>query len=478
MTEAAYPEPRMLIGGEWEDRGPRSPVLDPATGEAIGAMPEADARLVRSAVAAAHLGFAVWRRTPAIDRRRALNEAARLIRARAEAIARVLTREQGKTMAEARAELAGAADAFEWYGDEAVRAYGREVPARRAGVRQAVRREPVGPVAALTPWNFPALTPARKIAGALAAGCSVVIRPSSETPATCMELVRACVDAGVPPGVLNLVFGPPAEVSDELLASPLIRKVTFTGSTAVGKALARRAADGMKRGTFELGGHAPLIVFDDADLDAALDAAVAAKFRNAGQVCIAPSRFLVQEAAYERFVAGLAERAAALRVGPGEDPATQMGPLANERGLAAMDRFVAGATAGGARVVAGGRRIGARGCFWAPTVLRDVPPDAAAMREEVFGPLAPVAPFRDADDALAAANASPYGLAAYAFTGSLRRAHEVAEGLEAGMVGINHFGVSLAELPFGGVKESGWGQEGGAEGIEHFMDVKSVSILA
>jgi succinate-semialdehyde dehydrogenase/glutarate-semialdehyde dehydrogenase len=472
---------KLFIDGAWTDGtgDRREPVINPATGKPIGMLPHASSADLAAAVKAAERGFAAWSATPAIARRRVLAEAARLIRERIEPIAKLLTLEEGKPLAESRAELGAAADIFEWYAEEARRLYGRVIPSRQAGVRQWVQLEPVGPVVAFTPWNFPALTPARKIAGALAAGCSCIIKASEETPATCMELVRACADAGLPPGVLNLVFGVPAEVSEYLLRQPAIRKVSFTGSIQVGKHLAAlSAANGLKRCTMELGGHAPVLVFDDSDAEKAAEACAAGRFRNAGQVCVAPSRFFVQRGVYARFADRFAEIARSLRLGDGLEAATQMGPLASERRLAAMRDFTDDALERGAKILAGGRQAARDGFFWEPTVLGDVPDEARAMASETFGPIAPISAFDTLDEVLERANRLPFGLAAYAFTQSTHTSAAISERLAAGMVGINHFGVSLAEAPFGGVKESGYGSEGGTEGLGAYLVTKFVTQAA
>lgn len=473
-----FTELRLLIDGEWRPAraGRDEPVLDPSSGETLGRLPHADEQDLADAVGAAERAFLQWSRTPALERRRVLMGAANLLRERSAMIACLMTLEQGKPLAEARAELAGAIDIFEWYAEEARRLYGRIIPARQPNVQQMVIHDPVGPVAAFTPWNFPALTPARKIAGALAAGCSCVIKPAEETPATAIELARACVDAGLPAGVLNVVFGVPAEVSAYLLRSTAIRKMSFTGSIAVGKQLAAMAAQhGLKRCTLELGGHAPVLVFDDADVDKAADACAAARFRNAGQVCVAPSRFFVQRGALARFTQRFIDVARAQRLGSGLAPETTMGPMANARRLDAMARFVNDARERGATVAAGGARLDGPGFYWQPTVLTGLGDDALAMNEETFGPVAPIVAFDTIEDALARANRLPYGLSAYAFTRSAATAHAVSIGLQAGMVGINGFGVSVAEAPFGGVKESGYGAEGGTEGLEGYLSPKFVA---
>jgi len=469
------------IDGAWltAQEGVGEKVLDPATGAALGWLPHASAAQLQQALQAAHQGFTLWSATPAFERRRVLLEAARLLRERGEVLARVLTLEQGKPLAESRAEWTAAIEIIEWYAEEARRLYGRTIPARTAQVVQVVQQQALGPVAAFTPWNFPALTPARKIAGALAAGCSLTIKPAEETPATAMALVQACVDAGLPAGVLQLVFGVPAQVSETLIQSPLIRKISFTGSIPVGKHLAESAArHGVKRCTLELGGHAPVLVFDDADVERAAQLCAAGRFRNAGQVCVAPSRFYVQRAAVGRFAQALGAAAEALTVGNGLDPQTTMGPMINARRLAAMQHFVDDAQRGGARILCGGTRLQQPGFFFAPTVVQDLRDDAAMLREEIFGPIAPIVAFDTAEEALARANALPFGLAAYAFTGASVTADKVAQGLEAGMVAINHLAVSIAEAPFGGVKESGYGSEGGVEGLQAYLTPKFVTRMA
>ncbi len=470
----------LLIDGAWTrgTGGREEAVVNPATGQVLGMLPHASAADIEAAVQAAQRGFLSWSRVPAMERRRVLLEAARLLRERTPLLAHVLTLEQGKTLDESRAELGSAIDVFEWYAEETRRLYGRLIPSRQTGVLQSVTQEPIGIAAAFTPWNFPALTPARKIAGAIAAGCSCVIKASEETPATCIALATACLDAGLPPGVLNLVFGVPSEVSQTLLEHPLVRKVSFTGSIAVGKQLSMQAAQhGMKRCTMELGGHAPVIVFDDADVDRAADICAAGRFRNAGQVCVAPSRFYVQRSAYGRFVERFSQAADRLVLGDGMEPGTTMGPLASQRRMSAMKSFVEDAVSHGARVVSGGSALSRDGFFWRPTVLADVPDEARAMREETFGPIAPIAPFDTLDEVLQRANALPFGLASFVFSRSGQRAAQVSGGLAAGMVGVNHLGISIAEAPFGGVKESGIGSEGGVEGLQAYLVTKFVSSL-
>ncbi len=474
-----YEELAMYIDGEWcqGSDGSGEEVFNPATEEALEHLPHASTMDLDRALAAAQKGFEVWRATSAYDRAAIIYKAGELIRERADAIARILTLEEGKVLAEARMEVLVAADIFQWYAEEGKRTYGRIIPSRIPGSRQMVVREPVGPVVALTPWNFPAVTPARKMAGALGAGCSCIIKPSEETPGTTIAMMRALVDAGLPAGVMNVVFGVPSAVSEHLIASPITRKVTFTGSIPVGKLLTKLAAEGMKRTTMELGGHAPVIVFDDVDVDKVTSIAVAGKFRNAGQVCVSPTRFFVQDKVYKSFVSQFAEKAAALNVGDGLADGMQMGPLANKRRVEAIEGFVSDAVECGAELSTGGERIGNQGNFYAPTVLADVPDEARVMNEEPFGPLAPMQPFSSFDDVMEKANGLPFGLAAYAFTTSNERANAVSDALESGLVGVNHCAISFAETPFGGVKESGHGAEGGIEGLEAYLTTKFITQL-
>jgi len=472
-----YTDVQLLIDGQWcsGSEGGSSPIVNPATGEVIASLAHASTADLDRALAAAERGFAAWRQVSAFERSKLMRRAAELLRERADAIARAMTLEQGKPLAESRVETLLGADTIDWFAEEARRTYGRIVPARAPGVMQMVIKEPVGPVAAFTPWNFPINQAVRKASAALAAGCSVILKGPEETPASCAALFRAFSDAGVPAGVLNLVFGVPAQISEYLIAHPVIRKVTFTGSTPVGKHLAMLAGRSMKRVTMELGGHAPAIVFDDADVDAAVRLLGAAKFRNAGQVCVSPTRFLVQRGVYGRFCDAFTEHARSLRVGNGLEPQTQMGPLANARRLDAMRGFVDDAVACGARLTAGGKRLGDNGNFFAPTVLVDVPTTARVMNEEPFGPIASIAPFDDFDAVVKEANRLPFGLAAYAFTRSAKTATAIGAALESGMVSINHLGLGLPEVPFGGIKDSGYGSEGGIEAMEAYLNTKFVS---
>lgn len=452
-------------------------VLDPATGGVLGRLPVATDDDLARALEAAARGFERWRNVSAYDRANILHRGAALMRERLETIARTMSLEQGKVIAESRLEVGAAADIFDWAAEEGRRAYGRIVPARSPAIRQMVLREPVGVVAAFTPWNFPALTPARKMAGALGAGCSIIIKPSEETPATAIALLQALLDAGLPEGVANMVFGEPAHISETLLASAIVRKISFTGSTVVGKHLARLAANGVKRATLELGGHAPVLVTKHADVERAVSVSVTGKFRNAGQVCVSPTRFIVHESVYQDFTSGFVKAANALRIGHGLDETTQMGSLANARRRDAIHELVQDAVQSGAQLQAGGAPVETPGFFYPPTVLTDIPADARVLTEEPFGPIAAVTTFRDLGEAIAEANRLPYGLAAYAFTQNVEESIALSNGIEAGMIGINHFGISLAEMPFGGVKESGYGSEGGSEGIESYVVTKSVSML-
>lgn len=472
-----YPELHLHIAGEWLDaRGRNSePVLNPVTGQPIGTLPHATKADLDRALAAAAEALPKWAATPAYERARILRRAADVMRERAEAIATILTMEEGKPQPEAKIEVLAAADVFEWMAEEGKRAYGRIVPSRAAGTRHLVLKQPVGVTAAFAPWNFPAITPARKMSASLAAGCPCIIKPSEETPATALVMARILVEAGLPPGVLQVVFGIPGEVSTHLMGSDIVRKVSFTGSTAVGKQLMKLAAERAQRTTMELGGHAPVLVFDDIDAEKAAAAAVAGKFRNAGQVCVSPTRFLVHERVHETFVKSFTRAAEALKVGDGLQPGVQMGPLANPRRVDAMTALIGDAVAKGAKLHTGGERIGNEGFFFKPTVLSDVPLSARMMTEEPFGPVALINRFSSEEEAIAEANRLPYGLAAYALTRDADRAVRLQERLESGLLGLNTFAISLAETPFGGVKESGHGSEGSIEGLEAYLTTKFVA---
>jgi succinate-semialdehyde dehydrogenase/glutarate-semialdehyde dehydrogenase len=473
----AYPELYLLVDGQRLNGAGRRivPVVNPATEEVLGELPLANVADLDVALDAARRAWPVWRAMGPQLRGRIMRKAADLLRERGEAIARLATMEMGKALAESRVELNVAADIIEWYAEEGRRAYGRVLPQRTAGVRMTVVKEPVGPVAAFAPWNFPLGNPARKLGSALGAGCSVIMKPAEESPGSALAIAQALVDAGVPAGALNVVFGVPAEVSQHLISSPVIRAVHFTGSIPVGKQLTALAAQGMKRTTMELGGHAPVLVFDDVDVDAVLDLAVASKFRNSGQVCVSPTRFYVQESIYERFAAGFAARARQLKVGNGLEDGVRMGPLAHARRLPAVSSLIDAAVQGGARVLAGAEAITGKGFFYAPTVLADLPDTARIMNEEPFGPVALLSPFRDFDEAITRANRLPYGLAAYAFTQKARRVNLLGEQIESGMLGINSFNIAAPEAPFGGVKESGHGSEEGIEGLDACLVTKFIT---
>jgi succinate-semialdehyde dehydrogenase/glutarate-semialdehyde dehydrogenase len=472
-----YDNVLLHIAGKWGPAadGRTIDVINPATEEVLGKLARAGTVELEAACDAAAKGFAVWRNVSAYERSKIMRKAADLVRERVEKIAALMTMEQGKPIGEARIEIAGSADVIDWFAEEGRRAYGRVIPARGPGVYQLSMREPIGVVAGFTPWNFPMSQAVRKVSAALAAGCAFILKGPEETPASCAALVRAFVDAGLPEGVLQLVFGVPAEISEFLIPHPVVRKISFTGSTVVGKHLAAMAGAHMKRATMELGGHAPAIVFNDADLDAAAKILAGAKFRNAGQVCVAPTRFLIQNEVYAPFLEKFTAIARAQKLGNGLDAGTTMGPLANDRRVAAMEGFVADAVQKGATVKTGGKRHGNKGYFFEPTVLTDIPADARVLHEEPFGPLALFMPFRSFDEAITEANRLPYGLAAYAYTRSATTATALGAGIESGMIGINHHGLALPETPFGGVKDSGYGSEGGAEGLEPYVVTKFIT---
>ncbi len=475
-----YPNTQLFINGQWQDAadGRTLAVNNPATGKEIGRVAQAGKADLDLALAAARKGFETWRDMTAADRSKIMRKAAGLMRERAADIGKLLTQEQGKPMAEAKGEAMAAADIIEWFAEEGFRVYGRIVPSRgNVALRQMVLKDPVGPVAAFTPWNFPINQVVRKVAAALAAGCSMLVKAPEETPAGPAALIQAFVDAGIPSGVLGLVYGNPAEISSYLIPHPIIRKITFTGSTPVGKQLAAMAGQHMKRVTMELGGHAPVIVAEDADIALAVKSAGAAKFRNAGQVCISPTRFLVHESIKNEFAAALTKYATGLKVGDGALEGTQMGPLANPRRLTAMAEFTQDAVKRGATVMSGGERIGDAGNFWQPTILSDVPLDAKVFNDEPFGPMAAIRGFNTLDEAIAEANRLPYGLAGYAFTRSLKNADLLARKVEVGMLWMNMPAMPSAEMPFGGVKDSGYGSEGGPEAVEAYLNTRSVSIM-
>jgi succinate-semialdehyde dehydrogenase/glutarate-semialdehyde dehydrogenase len=472
-----YTELNLFIDGQWLNGKGRQgeDVINPATGKALAPLPHASKADLDAALGAAVKGFAAWKATSAYDRSKIMRKAADLLRERHDHVAKVMVQEQGKVYAEARGEVLVSADIIDWYAEEGRRAYGRIVPGRQKGVRQLVLREPVGVVAAFTPWNFPVLTPVRKIAGSLAAGCAIIIKAAEETPGSCVELVKCFADADLPAGVLNLVFGVPANVSEHLIPAAAVKKISFTGSIPVGKHLAGLAAKGMKRATMELGGHSPVVVFADADAEKAADTIAAFKYRNAGQVCISPTRFYVQEASYNKFLARFTEYAKAIKLGDGLEKGVTMGPLANPRRLDAMEAIVNDAKARGGKIVTGGSRHGNQGFFFQPTVITDIPDDSKIMTEEPFGPVAPIVPFKTFDEVVERANSLPFGLAAYAFTSSDATATAIGDAIQSGMVGVNSVAISTPETPFGGIKESGYGSEGGIEGLEAYTNVKFIS---
>ncbi len=480
MTDTRYSDTRLLIDGEWCDAasGKTLDVINPATGRAIGKVAHAGIADLDRALAAAQRGFDAWRRIPANERATTMRRAAALVRERAADIGRLLTQEQGKPFAEARGEVLAAADIIEWFADEGRRVYGRIVPSRNLAAQQLVLKEPLGPVAAFTPWNFPVNQIVRKLGAALASGCSFLVKAPEETPASPAALLQAFVDAGVPKGTVGLVFGDPAEISAYLIPHPVIRKVTFTGSTPVGKQLAALAGAHMKRATMELGGHAPVIVAEDADVALAVKASGGAKFRNAGQVCISPTRFLVHNSIKGAFAEAMVKHAESLKLGDGLAEGTTLGPLANSRRLTAMARVLDDARAKGAKIATGGERVGTDGNFFSATVLTDVSLDADVFNNEPFGPVAAIRGFDTLEEAIAEANRLPYGLAGYAFTRSIKNAHLLSQQMEVGMLWINQPATPSPEMPFGGVKDSGYGSEGGPEAMESYLVTKAVSIMA
>jgi succinate-semialdehyde dehydrogenase / glutarate-semialdehyde dehydrogenase len=469
-----YPDLQLYIGGAWRKAANAQPVLNPADESVVGAVPIASRADLDAALEAAAAGFDIWRKTSPARRAAVMLKAAALMRERIEEIAHAITTEHGKPIAQARLEVIRGCEFFEWDAAEGQRTYGRLIPSE-PGIKYIVMHQPIGMVAAFSPWNFPMSQPARKIGGALAAGCSIIIKAAEETPAGAIHIARAFHDAGLPPGVLNLVFGVPSDISEYLIPQDQTRLIAFTGSTVVGKRLTEIAARHMKPVLMELGGHAPVIVCDDVDPVAAGTMSAVRKARNAGQVCTSPTRFFVQESIYPAFTRAFVERARAVKVGNGLDASIEMGPLANHRRIDALETLVADARAKGAKLLAGGERLGNRGYFFPVTVLAELPDDARAMREEPFGPLALINPVSSLDEAIEKANSLPFGLAAYAFTHSASNADRLSEEIEAGNVSINTLEASVAETPFGGVKDSGYGREGGVEGLAHYTIVKNVS---
>lgn len=475
-----YPDVKLFINGQWRDgaEGKTLPIIDPASEEEIGRLAHATRPDLDAALKAAEKGFEVWRNTSVFERYRIMREAARLLRERKDDIAWLMTRDQGKPLVQSAMEIGVGADTIDWFAEEARRTYGQVIPARAPGVTQMTMKLPVGVVAAFTPWNFPVNQIVRKLSAALATGCSIIVKGPEETPASPAELIRVFQDAGAPDGVVNLIYGVPAEISEYLIPNPVVRKISFTGSTSVGKRLAALAGRHMKRATMELGGHAPVLVFDDADVDNAISVMAPTKLRNAGQVCVSPTRFLIQENAAEKFIDGFVAAMESAKVGNGLDPETDVGPLANDRRIPAMETMIADATSKGADLVAGGERIGNRGYFFQPTVLRNVPSDAAAMNDEPFGPMALINTFKTYDEAIDEANRLPYGLAAYAFTSSAETLQKLGREVESGMLTVNHVGLALPEVPFGGIQDSGYGTEGGSDAVEPYLETRFVTALA
>ncbi|MGD9805055.1 MAG: NAD-dependent succinate-semialdehyde dehydrogenase [Hyphomicrobiaceae bacterium] len=474
MTQ--YPDVKLFIDGHWKSADGQ-PVVNPADEAVLGTVPHATKADLDDALAAAERGFKIWSRTAPAKRAEIMMKAAQNLRSRADEIAVSITLEQGKILAHAKLEVQRACEIIEWDAQECRRVYGRIIPSE-PGMRHSVLRQPAGVVAAFSPWNYPVASPVRKVAGALAAGCSLILKSSEETPAGAMHLVKAFADAGLPAGVLNLVFGVPAEISEYLIPQSSVRVVTFTGSVPVGKHLAAIAGAHMKPAIMELGGHSPVIVCGDADPTRSGTVSAIGKAVNSGQVCVSPTRFFVEESIYSSFATAFAEKAASMKVGNGLDSASQMGPVTNDRRVAAAERLVADAVAKGAKVKAGGSRQGNNGYFFPLTVLTDVPDDAVAMREEPFGPIALLTPVKNVEEAIEKANSVTFGLAGYAFTNSAKNAEHLSQGIEVGNLSINHFVASIAETPFGGVKDSGYGREGGVEGLESYTVVKNVSHLA
>jgi succinate-semialdehyde dehydrogenase/glutarate-semialdehyde dehydrogenase len=473
-----YKDTELYIDGVWQAAasGDTLSVINPATEEEIGRVAKAGRDDLDKALGAAERAFHVWRKTSPLERSDILRRAAGLMRERSDEICQLMTLEQGKPLHEAAVEINSSAEIIEWNAEEGRRTYGQIIPPRIFGVSQQLRNEPIGPVAAFTPWNFPMSQAARKIGAALAAGCSMIIKPPEETPACVAAMIKAFEDAGLPAGVLNMVYGVPAEISEYLIAHPVIRKISFTGSTAVGKHLAAMAGQHMKRATMELGGHAPTIVFKDADLEKAATALTAIKYRNAAQICLAPTRFMVEEAVFEDFVELYVAKSQSIKVGDGTQAGTTMGPLANERRLPALQGFVEDAVAAGGQLRSGGDRVGNKGYFFKPTVMTDVPIAARAMTEEPFGPLSMINRFSHIDQVVTEANRNSYGLAAYAFTTSTANVERLAGDMEVGMLSVNHFGIGLAELFLGGVQDSGYGSEGGSDAIKAYQVQKLLTL--
>jgi succinate-semialdehyde dehydrogenase/glutarate-semialdehyde dehydrogenase len=477
VSEKLYPELQLFIDGEWISKGSRNsePVLNPATGEVLGELPHATKEDLDRALASSQKGFKVWSAMAPDKRGEILRKAAELLKERGDQVTKVASLESGKVIAQSRIELHMATEIFEWYAEEGRRTYGRVLPQRQAGARLLVMKQPIGPVAGFTPWNFPQGNPARKLGAALGAGCSCILKAAEDTPASALIMAKALQDAGVPDGVVNVVFGVPSEVCPYILRSGVVRALSFTGSVPIGKELSSICAEKMVRTTMELGGHAPVLVFDDVDVEKTLDLCVTAKLRNGGQVCVSPTRYYVHESIYPQFVEGFTKRVNNAKLGDPLDESVAMGPLIHARRRDAVDALVKDAVQHGAKLHTGGEALPGPGTFYKPTVLSDVPDSARIMNEEPFGPVALINPFTTYDEVIEKANRLPYGLAAFAFTDSAKRAKLLGEQLEAGMIGLNTFQISVPESPFGGIKESGHGSEEGTEGMEVFLNTKFIA---
>ena len=474
---AAYEDLCLYINGKFLKGGGRKEqdIFNPATDEVIGKLPHAGQADLDMALSSAQTAFQSWRKSSPVERSKILRKVADMARARASEIGHNITMDMGKPLAEAIGEVTVCSEHIDWAAEECRRIYGRVIPPRVENVRQMVLREPIGVCAAFTPWNFPFNQAIRKIVSALGAGCTIIVKGPEDAPSAVVAIARLFHEAGLPPGCLNIVWGVPHEVSDYLIKSPIVRKVSFTGSIPVGKQLAALAGSLMKPCTMELGGHSPVIVMDDADVDAAADIMAGSKFRNAGQVCISPTRFYVQEKAYDKFVSRFLDKVQKLKVGPGLEAETKMGPLAHKRRPAMVASFVEDADARKAKILTGGHKMGDKGNFFEPTIVEDPPEDSKLMREEPFGPILGLKKFKTLDEAIGKANSLPFGLAAYAFTSSTKNAIRLGNELESGMVTINHLGLAVAETPFGGVKESGYGSEGGSETFDGYLVTKFVT---
>ena len=470
----SYPQLQMLIAGEWTNgtSGVTENVICPADGTVLGELPHASKEDLDDALNSSLEGFNKWRSETPLNRQSILEKAAKILEREFDKNSQNLTREMGKPLAEAKIEMQTAIDLLRWYGEEGKRVYGRIIPSRIPNMEHEARKVPVGPVLAFVAWNFPATNVMRKVAGALAAGCSITIKPSEETPATAIAIGHALMEAGLPAGVLNIVFGVPSEVSEHLLASPIPRKLSFTGSVPVGIHLQKLAAQNLIRCTMELGGHSPVMIFKDADIEAAVKHCAAGKFRNAGQVCISPTRFFIEEPVYDEFIKSFKSHVEAINVGDGLDSKSTMGPLVADRRLEVMEDFISDAISSGGEVISGGGRGQSPGSFFEPTLIRDVPDTAKIMIEEPFGPVAPSASFSSIDEIIERANSLPFGLASYAFTSNPRTSQILKSEIESGMLAINSMHIHSVETPFGGLKHSGYGYEGSIEGLEAFLVTK------